>query len=776
VRLRGERITRRVAAVATAITAGFVGWLAVPASSQDGGAITPTRDPNAVAAAIASPSAPVTGASFQTIPPNGDPVAVSTVPLTGFPTNGPSYGILTSGDAKLADDPNSSPSSGAVDGGGNVRGNTDRDVTILKIDLSVPAGANCLSFDFRFLSEEFPEFVGSSFNDAFIAELDNSNWTTEGSTINAPNNFAFDEQGNPISINSTGSTSVSAEAASGTTYDGATQLLQARTPITAGAHSLYLSIFDQGDSSYDSAAFVDNVALSQVPPENCTTGAQPPGGGNGGGPSGISIGDVSLEEGDEGTRSAVFTVSLTSPSSEPVGVDFATAPGTASAGSDFTSTSGHLDFAPGETSKTVVVPVVGDFVEEADENFTVNLSNATGAEIVDGQGVAIIVNDDPGAGAPTISIGDVSVVESDGTTTANFTLSLSGPSSEVVAVRHILSNVTAVAPDDYIVHNGIIAFDPGQVSKTLSITVNGDNDVEGDETFVVDLDNPENARIADARGVGTILDDDSGDAPPPPPPTPADADRDADLVADAADNCPTVANSNQADIDQDGIGDACDDSNGSLPPVAGVSVVVRVVSGQVFIDYPAGRGPAGFARSAQIRRGAQRGFVRLRGAANVPVGSVLDTEEGRVSLTSAADLRGRVQRADFYRGVFQVRQRRTRRPVTDLRLRTASFARGCPHRTSRSSRGHASRHSRKRLGRLFGNGRGRFRTRGRFSAATVRGTVWITEDRCDGTLTRVTTGRVSVFDFPRGRRVTLRAGDSYLARATRAAVRRSQRR
>ena len=70
------------------------------------------------------------------------------------------------------------------------------DVTVLGIDLDVPAGTNCLTIDFRFLSEEFPEFVGSGVNDAFVAELDKTTWTASGSEVIAPDNFAFDSAGN----------------------------------------------------------------------------------------------------------------------------------------------------------------------------------------------------------------------------------------------------------------------------------------------------------------------------------------------------------------------------------------------------------------------------------------------------------------------------------------------------------------------------------------------------------------------------------------------------
>jgi hypothetical protein len=237
-------------------------------------AIDGTATASSIAKSISRDVTFITGASYVAKPPSGKPNAVSTTALTGFPRHGKSYGILTSGSAALADNANNATGSGADLGGPSVRGNTDFDVSILKINLSVPSGANCLAFNFRFLSEEYPEFVNTGFNDAFIAELDNSTWTTSGSAISAPNNFAFDENGQVISINSTGAASVSAVNSSGTTYDAATQRLSARTPITPGAHSLYLSIFDQGDHIYDSAVFLDNLDLFSAESANCQTGAE----------------------------------------------------------------------------------------------------------------------------------------------------------------------------------------------------------------------------------------------------------------------------------------------------------------------------------------------------------------------------------------------------------------------------------------------------------------------------------------------------------------------
>jgi Bacterial Ig domain/PKD domain len=255
-----------VATATLTITASTV----TPVSSDNTGAA-------AVAAAMMANPAAVTGASFAAVPPINQPNGTSTA-LGAMPTNGSTFGLLTSGQASFADDANTSESTTGDDDGPNVRGDTDHDVTVLKIDLTVPAGANCLRLDFVFLSEEFPEYVNTVYNDGFIAELDTSTWTTAGSDITAPDNFAFDTTGAVISINSTGATGMSLANAAGTTYDGATALLQASTQTTPGSHSLYLSIFDQGDQAWDSAAFIDNIRFAAVanPSVSCAEGAAPP--------------------------------------------------------------------------------------------------------------------------------------------------------------------------------------------------------------------------------------------------------------------------------------------------------------------------------------------------------------------------------------------------------------------------------------------------------------------------------------------------------------------
>ncbi len=271
----------------TAILVTAVLWLmaAMPTLA----AITPEPNTPAGATTIASKIVATPGtllaAAFTEHPPLGTPNGWEDAPLTQFPTNGSTFGILTSGNVSNVDDPGTFTS--VNDGGLAVHGNSAFDVTILKVDLTVPQSANCLTFDFKFLSEEHPVYVGTQFNDAFIAELDLNTWTAVGSTITAPNNFAFDGSNDVVSINSTGVGGMTAAQGAGTAFDGsltgpdtngaATGLLQASTQITPGLHSVYFSIFDQGDRVLDSAVFLDNLRIGFVPNPsvNCVKGAQP---------------------------------------------------------------------------------------------------------------------------------------------------------------------------------------------------------------------------------------------------------------------------------------------------------------------------------------------------------------------------------------------------------------------------------------------------------------------------------------------------------------------
>jgi CSLREA domain-containing protein len=226
----------------------------------------------------------------------------------------------------------------------------------------------------------------------------------------------------------------------------------------------------------------------------------------------ISIDDVAVVEGDSGTTPATFTVSLSTPSASQVTVDWATADGTATAPDDYAAGDDTVTFAPGDTEEEVVVDVNGDVVDEDDETFTVDLSNAGGATISDGQATGTITDDD----SSTISIADDTVTEGNaGTTPATFTVSLSTPSASQVTVDWATADGTATAPSDYVAGGDTVTFAPGDVEETVVVQVNGDTTVETDESFFVDLSDPTEATLGDDQGQGTILNDDTAPAPPP---------------------------------------------------------------------------------------------------------------------------------------------------------------------------------------------------------------------------------------------------------------------
>jgi hypothetical protein len=178
-------------------------------------------------------------------------------------------------------------------------------------------------------------------------------------------------------------------------------------------------------------------------------------------------------------------------------------------------------------------------------------------------------------------------------------------------------------------------------------------------------------------------------------------------------------------------------------PALGQTVGASVVKGDVFVKSPNGS------------------FVPLTQARTVPVRSIVDTRRGTVKLRTARNRRGKLQSGKFTNGVFQVLQSRKRRDkgLTELRLKgSAAGFRNCG-----SERSANAALSRRAVRRLRGNAKGRYRTRGKHSAATVRGTKWTVTDRCDGTLTKVKRGKVVVRDFRLKRNILLTAGKSYLA-------------
>jgi len=172
------------------------------------------------------------------------------------------------------------------------------------------------------------------------------------------------------------------------------------------------------------------------------------------------------------------------------------------------------------------------------------------------------------------------------------------------------------------------------------------------------------------------------------------------------------------------------------PPVPGKSVNIKLLHGKVCYTPP-----------------KTKKCIPLGEPVQIPAGSLVDTTKGRIALTSAADKGGSVQSAWFYDGIFKIGQ--TSDLTTELALAGPKLS--CPKKAGAAAKKPKTR-------KLWGDGKGKFRTKGQFSSATVRGTRWVVIDRCDGTLTRVTEGSVLVRDIKRRKNVIVRAGKQYLAR------------
>ncbi|MBS9477709.1 Calx-beta domain-containing protein [Ancylobacter radicis] len=221
------------------------------------------------------------------------------------------------------------------------------------------------------------------------------------------------------------------------------------------------------------------------------------------------------EDGGSGAGAyAVFTVTLSAAATQTVTVNYQTLAGDAGA-SDFTAASGTLSFAPGETTKTVRVAITGDNLAEADESFTLLLSNAQGAVIGVAQASATITDDDAAAPTlPMLSISDATALEGSASAAGmlTFTITLSEAATGPVSVKYATANGSAVAGQDYQAASGTLTFAAGETSKTIKVAAIGDGVLEGNETFNLVLSGPTGATLADGTGRGTIENDDA--APP----------------------------------------------------------------------------------------------------------------------------------------------------------------------------------------------------------------------------------------------------------------------
>ena len=293
----------------------------------------------------------------------------------------------------------------------------------------------------------YPSYTASATYQSCTMDIGqtSSTWTTANWSVTAPAGTSFDLR-----------TRTSADGTSWTSWSSPMTSTGSAIASPVGRYLQYLAEFATTDPSQ--SPVLDSVTMRFT---------------NGPLPLSLSIDDVAVAEGDAGTIDATFTVSLSTASTQPVTVWYATAPGTATPPADYVSTSGTLTFDPGITSLPISVSINGDTALEPNETFFVNLSNPANATIADGQGRGTIVNDDAAA-LPTLSINDVTVTEGNsGTSNATFTVSLSAASAQSVTVNYATANGTAASGSDYQARSGVLTFSAGTTSRTLAVAIVG---------------------------------------------------------------------------------------------------------------------------------------------------------------------------------------------------------------------------------------------------------------------------------------------------------------
>jgi hypothetical protein len=277
--------------------------------------------------------------------------------------------------------------------------------------------------------------------------------------------------------------------------------------IAAGQTSKALAVVVNGDTTIEAnetyvvalanivgAAVLDGSALGTI-----TNDDKPS----------LTIGDVAVVEGNSGTRTATFTVALST--AAPYAVTFdatTTGAGSATAGVDYTALNfTGLSIPAGQLTKTFTVTLAGDTTIEANETYVVAVGNVVGTNVLDGTALGTITNDDK----PTLSIGDVVVSEGhSGQKQALFTVTLSASAPYPITFNAATTGAgSATAGVDYVALNATgLNVPAGQLSKLVAVVLNGDTTVEANETFVVAISAPNGATLADGAALGTISNDD----------------------------------------------------------------------------------------------------------------------------------------------------------------------------------------------------------------------------------------------------------------------------
>ena len=241
----------------------------------------------------------------------------------------------------------------------------------------------------------------------------------------------------------------------------------------------------------------------------------------------LSVGDTSADEPTTGTATMEFTITLAPASERTVGVTWATADGTATAGVDYTAAAGSVTFEPGETAEKVQVTLLGDGVNEENETLALVLSAPTMAKLVDADGLGTLVDKNA---PPSLSISDTTAREGVG---ASLTVTLAGTTLRTVRVGFGTVDGVAKAGSDYVPRVGTLTFAPGEKTKTLEVTVTDDDVPEPSEDFSIRLGDAVNATVTKASGRATIEASDQGPASAPTSATSPPAQKRAPAVVQA---------------------------------------------------------------------------------------------------------------------------------------------------------------------------------------------------------------------------------------------------
>jgi ELWxxDGT repeat protein len=387
------------------------------------------------------------------------------------------------------------------------------DPITLKIDFNTDSTASQVFFQYVFGSEEFTEYSGSEYNDIFTLTLNGTNLAklSDGktATINNltpsadPKTWSSDYIDNPTKTGPLSSQVI---------LDGYTKTLTfAGNLIPNSRNTLEIKIKDISDGILDSAVFLKGGSLGVVDPSTLANAITiedndlPPT---------VSISDVSFNEGKTGTNNnATFTLTLSNPSGLLTTVDYATADDTALAGIDYTKVDPTtVTFAPGETSKQIIVPIIGDLIDELDKTFKVNLSNPTNSTLGNQTtATGTILNDDTPI---SLAISDANAGETKTGETPNpgqFVITRAGDLNKTLTVKYKLSGAGTNGAD-YQTLTGTSIFAAGVDKAFVDVQPIDDKIYEGTENITLSL-STDDYLIEGANSVTAAISDNDSETP-----------------------------------------------------------------------------------------------------------------------------------------------------------------------------------------------------------------------------------------------------------------------